>query len=127
DVITGTSMGALIGGCYAAANSSPLCNDRLRSRVGACRLALPSSSPAQADLPARAVTARAASRCLDIVAQCRGLLLHLSQAMLDDVADRYDADYLILLEDRNVTELARRHPLHNRADSFRLAACDDLG
>src|SRR5947209_5552278 len=73
-----------------------------------------------------AAGASRASRCLDIVAQCRGLLLHFAQAMLDDVADRDDADYLILLDDRNVAELARRHPLHDRADSLRLAAYDDI-
>jgi flavin reductase (DIM6/NTAB) family NADH-FMN oxidoreductase RutF len=67
-----------------------------------------------------------ASRCLDIVAQCRGLSLHFVHAVLDHVADRDDADHLILLDDRNVAELARRHPLHDRADSLRLAACDDL-
>src|SRR5712671_6922809 len=66
------------------------------------------------------------SRCLDIVAQCRGLLLHFAQAVLDDVADRDDADHLILLDDRNVAELARRHPLHERADSLRLVAYDDI-
>src|SRR6266446_6133682 len=60
------------------------------------------------------------------VAQSRGLFLHFLQAMLDDVADRDDADHLILLDDRNVAELARRHPLHDRADSLRLAAYDDI-
>src|SRR5262249_19758331 len=70
--------------------------------------------------------ASGASRCLDIVTQCRGLLLHFVQAVLDDVADRDDADHLILLDDRNVAELACRHPLHDRADGLRLAACDDL-
>jgi hypothetical protein len=48
----------------------------------------------------------------------------LPNSVLDDVADRDDADHLIL-DDRNVAELARRHPLHKRADSLRLVACDD--
>src|SRR5215471_15666506 len=67
-----------------------------------------------------------ASRCLDIFTQCRGLLLHFVQAVLDDVADRDDADHLILLDDRNVAELACRHLLHDRADGLRRAACDDI-
>jgi hypothetical protein len=50
---------------------------------------------------------------LDIVAQCRGLLLHYPQPVFDDVADRYDADQLIPLDYRNVSELACGHPLHD--------------
>jgi hypothetical protein len=51
---------------------------------------------------------------LDIVAQCRGLLLHFAQPVFDDVADRDDADQLISLDYRNVSELACGHPLHDR-------------
>ena len=50
---------------------------------------------------------------LDIVAQCRGLLLHFAQPVFDDVADRDDADQLISFDYRNVSELACGHPLHD--------------
>src|SRR5947209_1878759 len=48
-----------------------------------------------------------ASRRLDVVAQRGGFVLHLLQPVLDHVADRHDADDLVLLDHRNVAELAR--------------------
>src|SRR5215475_14355243 len=50
-------------------------------------------------------------RALDILAQYRGLMLHYPQPVFDDVADRHDADQLIPLDYRNVSELACSHPL----------------
>ncbi len=40
------------------------------------------------------------------------------QAVLDHVADRHDADQLVLLDHRDVPELAERHPLHDPPDGL---------
>src|SRR6202043_4212020 len=66
------------------------------------------------------------SRRLYIVAQGCGFLLHFVQAVLDDIADRYDADDLILLDDWNVPELAVGHPFHDIAHGLVLATGDNL-
>jgi len=63
---------------------------------------------------------------MDIVAQRSGFLLHFVQAVLDDVSDRDNAHDLILLDDRDVAELARRHALHDRFYRLGLAAGDDF-
>src|SRR5262252_7856177 len=49
---------------------------------------------------------------LDVIAQRFGLALHLAEPMLHDIADRYDANQSLLIDDRNVAELARGHLLH---------------
>jgi hypothetical protein len=49
----------------------------------------------------------------DIVAQCRGLLLHFPQAVFDNVADRHDADQPIPVNHRNVSDSVCGHPLHD--------------
>ena len=66
------------------------------------------------------------SRRLYIVAQGCGFLLHFVQAVLNHIADRYDADDLILLYDRNMPELAVGHALHDGAHSLVLTTGDNL-
>ena len=54
------------------------------------------------------------------------LALHLMHAVLDDVADRDDADEPALIDDRHVAELSGRHALHDAGDGFALVAGLDL-
>ena len=53
-------------------------------------IATAASTPQTAGRPLNGSVGRLCA--LDIVAQCRGLLLHHPQPVFDDVADRYDAD-----------------------------------
>src|SRR5258708_12365347 len=44
----------------------------------------------------------------------------------DDVADRYQADNLAVLDHRQMPEFARGHHFHDRGDGIGLLAADDL-
>src|SRR6185312_16370629 len=57
---------------------------------------------------------RASAR--DIFAQCQSLLLGFLDLALDHVADRNDAEELVLFHHRHVPDTEARHPLHQIAD-----------
>src|ERR1700723_3251476 len=64
--------------------------------------------------PRGAHTPRRQSLCLlDVVVQCLRFALHLSESVLHNVADRYDANEPLLFNHWHVAELARGHLLHN--------------
>src|SRR5215471_2748658 len=65
-------------------------------------------------------------RRLDVVAQRGGFVLHFLEPILHHVADRDHADHLVLLDHRNMPELAGRHPFHDDADGLRRTAGEDL-
>src|SRR6516164_8559996 len=85
-----------------------------------------SGSPPAFPPDRRSPAQRRASRRLDVIAQRGGFVLHLLQSVLDHVADRHDADNLLLLDHRDVAELAGGHALHDDPDGLRRAAGDDF-
>ena len=96
-------------------------NKRVYARL---RRAMAAAAPDAAASIAISSPSKNSSR-LDVVAQRRLLALHLVQAILDHIADRHDAGQAPLLEHRQMTEFALRHPLHHRADGIRQAARHD--
>src|SRR5713101_7633342 len=67
-----------------------------------------------------------ASSSEDVLMQRFGFVLHLLETILDDVAYRYEAGQPPPLHDRQMSELAGRHPFHDLGDRVRFAAGHDL-
>src|SRR6266436_4566275 len=63
---------------------------------------------------------------LDILAQRFLFGLVFPDPPFDDVADRYQADNLAILDHRQMPEFARGHHFHDRGDGVGLPAADDL-
>src|SRR6266478_2731589 len=65
-------------------------------------------------------------RSLDVVAQRLRFVLHLHEPVLDDIADRDDANKPVLLDHGEVAKLAGGHLLHDRAYGLGFVADGDF-
>ena len=86
------------------------------SRVGDCL---------ETPITTAATMAKIRSGRRDVVTQRLGFVLHRRQPVFHDIAERHDADEPAELADRDVPELAGRHPLHGLADGHRFGASDN--